>query len=74
MPKPHVICYLRQILAEMHRTQDWLAEELDMDPATLNRIIKGYRNPRATFAGRVGRLLNKRVDEIWPFATPKRRK
>jgi DNA-binding XRE family transcriptional regulator len=74
MPKPHVLCNLRQILANAKRSQVWLAERLDMDPTVLNRIIAGRRNPRVTFARRVSKILNVPIESIWPGATPKRRK
>jgi len=74
MPKPHVLCRIRQVLDRKGLTQAALAEAARVEPAALSRIIRGTRNPRATAAVRLARALQVPVEWLWPDSPPKRHK
>lgn len=74
MPKPHIECYVKQKLASLNKTQEWLATQLPTDPGTLSKIIRGYRNPRVTLANQIARLLGTTTVALWPSSAPKRHK
>jgi transcriptional regulator with XRE-family HTH domain len=38
-------------------TQEWLAEQVDLDPSSLSRIMKGHRNPTARLALAISEVL-----------------
>jgi len=74
MPKKRILCKIRQFLDSKRLTQASLAIEAKVDPGDLSRIINGRRNPRATAAVRLARVLGTTVESLWPESTPKRHK
>lgn len=48
---------IRDVLDAQGRRQDWLAREVGVSPATVNRWLKGYRSVSPVHAGRVAAAL-----------------
>lgn len=74
MPKPKVLCRIRQVLENKRLTAADLARGALLDPGHLSRIIKGTRNPRVTAARRISSFLGIPINVLWPESEPKRRK
>ena len=58
---------LKRILTSEGRTQSWLAREIGMDPAKLNRIVNGLHadvDTRRQIASQRGR----KIEEVFPGA------
>jgi transcriptional regulator with XRE-family HTH domain len=49
---------IREVLRQQGRRQDWLAEQLGVTPATVNRWIHGSRSVDPASARRVSEILD----------------
>jgi transcriptional regulator with XRE-family HTH domain len=57
---------LGTILKEKGLTQRFFADEIGVDPAQLNRFIKGTAIPRVDLACKMAGLLRLTVEELFP--------
>jgi transcriptional regulator with XRE-family HTH domain len=74
MPKPHILCRIREVLDSKQLTQEWLSTEAKVDGGDLSRLTRGSRNPRVTTARRIARALGVPIEKLWPESVPKRHK
>ena len=59
---------LKVVLAEKRRTNKWLAEQLDKDPATVSKWCTNSAQPGVETLGRIAKLLEVEIGEL--FANP----
>ena len=50
---------IRHRLTRLHRSQDWLAKQIGMDPTLLSRTLRGLRPKRGDFDARVDAALSR---------------
>ena len=53
------------VLREQGRRQDWLAEQVGVDPSHISRIVHGLFPSQAT-AEKIADALDVEVSELWP--------
>lgn len=56
---------LKVILAEMDKTNVWLAREAGLHPQTITSYIKGRKRPELDNALAIAKALGKRIEDIW---------
>ena len=59
---------LKVVLAEKRRTNKWLAEQLDKDPATVSKWCTNSAQPGVGTLVRIAKLLEVEIGEL--FANP----
>lgn len=59
---------LKVVLAEKRRTNKWLAEQLDKDPATVSKWCTNSAQPGVETLVRIAKLLEVEIGEL--FANP----
>ena len=59
---------LKVVLAEKRRTNKWLAEQLDKDPATVSKWFTNSAQPGVETLVRIAKLLEVEIGEL--FANP----
>lgn len=59
---------LKIVLAEKRRTNKWLAEQLDKDPATVSKWCTNSAQPGVETLVRIAKLLEVEIGEL--FANP----
>ena len=59
---------LKVVLAEKRRTNKWLAEQLDKDPATVSKWCTNSAQPGVETVVRIAKLLEVEIGEL--FANP----
>lgn len=59
---------LKVVLAEKRRTNKWLAEQLDKDPATVSKWCTNSAQPGVETLVRIAKLLDVEIGEL--FANP----
>ena len=59
---------LKVVLAEKRRTNKWLAEQLDKDPATVSKWCTNSAQPGVETLVRIAKLLEVEIREL--FANP----
>ena len=63
---------LKVVLAEKRRTNKWLAEQLDKDPATVSKWCTNSAQPGVETLVRIAKLLEVEIGELFanPFPFP----
>ena len=56
---------LGEVLEAEGRKQSWLSEQTGIDPATLNRMVRGYVAD-AEKQERVAKALGRKRKDLWP--------
>lgn len=59
---------LKRILLAEGRRQTWLAGEVGIDPADLNRIVNRGLIPSDRVKQAIADALGRKVEELWPDA------
>ena len=54
-----------RLLHQQDRTQRWLAEQCDVHPTTILRIIRGELNPNDELKWKIAGALGVRMDVLW---------
>jgi putative transcriptional regulator len=55
---------LRRLLAGAKKSQDWLADKMDVDKSTVSRWCSGKKLPRSHHQVELAKLLGSTVDEM----------
>ena len=54
-----------RIIEEDGYRKGWVAKKAGIAPGTLSKIISGESEPTLRVALRIGKILNKSVEELW---------
>ena len=57
---------LRKLLMDRGIKQTWLADRAGITDTALSEIVTGKRTPTLPVAKRIARVLEMRVEDIWP--------
>ena len=57
---------LRKLLIDRGIKQTWLANRAGITDTALSEIVTGKRTPTLPVAKRIARVLEMRVEDIWP--------
>ncbi|MYM13179.1 MULTISPECIES: helix-turn-helix transcriptional regulator [Bacteroidales] len=61
---------LKVVLAEKRRTNKWLAEQLDKDPATVSKWCTNSAQPGVETLVRIAKLLEVEIGELFSNPLP----
>lgn len=61
---------LKVVLAEKRRTNKWLAEQLDKDPATVSKWCTNLAQPGVETLVRIAKLLEVEIGELFSNPLP----
>ena len=61
---------LKVVLAEKRRTNKWLAEQLDKDPATVSKWCTNSAQPGVETLARIAKLLEVEIGELFSNPLP----
>lgn len=52
-------------LAELHRSQGWLAKHLDVNPGYVSRVVRGKVIPKVSTAYKLAGILQCAIEDLW---------
>ncbi len=55
---------IKVVLAEKNRTNKWLAEQLDKDPATVSKWVTNTTQPSIEVFMQIAKALDVKVDDL----------
>lgn len=58
---------IKERLAELEYSQNWLARAIDKDPGTVSRIVAGKLNPSDEIKWLIAGALRMRMDRLWEW-------
>lgn len=58
---------IKERLAELGRSQNWLARAIDKDPGTVSRIVAGKLNASDEIKWLIAGALEVRMDRLWEW-------
>jgi putative transcriptional regulator len=56
---------LKEIMKNQGRTQNWLAEKVDVNKSTISQIINNKNVPTLIVAYRIAKILGLKIEDIW---------
>ena len=64
-PKLRFKVLINRRLAELHKTQGWLASKMEMDSGYLSRLASGHIMPVIPTAYKIAAALSCTIEDLW---------